>query len=671
MTRARHALLLVPMLLLVPAAPSAIAKAKPKARKAPAAHVAAIAPACTDYYDYANAAWLRANPAPESGSISALGNLRAKAREDERTLLDSLAHGATDDAGRTLGTLWSEGMNTTAVDAAGVTPLQSTFARIATIRKNKDLPAAIADLHAAGIPVLFRVAADSDAKDPDLRIAYLSQGGLGLPDPAFYTRTDAETRDVLGRYRAYVQTILQLTGTPADQVSVQSGWVLSMEMQLAQHSQSLAQQRDPTGVYRPTALTDLQKAYPHFELAKFLKAQGVKDAPVSLLQTDFFDAADGMLANTPVEQWQAYLRFHVASAMAPYLSTPLRDAHFQMYDHLLAGMAQPTDRAQQVQYAIDHALAPEMGHAFAQRYLTPATKQAATALADAMRDAMKKAIAGNPWMDDATRTAAQAKLDKLRIEIGEPAQIPTVAGLKFGQGYGADMLAVAAWRHRQEMATIGQRSADRPWTVPAQVPDISYSLLGNRLIVTAAILRAPVFDDSMNAARRFGALGTLIGHQLHNAIAGKGRSVDASGQLRDWWSPQITTAFDQRTSPIVAQYDAYAVDAVTHVDGSRTREENLADLGGLELALQAFAASQPAGKAATTAEDRDFFDAYASLWARSTAPSDAASWAASSPQAPAKYRVNGVLANVAEFAKTHTCKAGEPMAIKAGVTIWH
>ncbi|MBS0212419.1 MAG: M13 family metallopeptidase [Proteobacteria bacterium] len=670
MIRARHALLLAPMLLLVPAAPSAIAKAKPKARKAPAAHIAAVAPACTDYYDYANAAWLKANPAPEAGAISALGILRAKARDDERTLLDSLSHSATDDSGRALGTLWSEGMNTAAVDAAGVTPLQATFARIAAIRKNKDLPAAIADLHAAGIPVLFRIAADGDARDPDLRIAYLSQGGLGLPDPAFYTRTDAETRDVLGRYRTYVQAILQATGTPADQVSVQSGWVISMEMELAQHSQGLAQQNDPGNSYRSLSAADLQKAYPHFELAKFLKAQGVKDAPVSLSQTDFFDAADGMLANTPVEQWQAYLRFHAASAMAPYLSAPLRDAHFQMYDRLLAGLAQAGDRAQQVQYAIDHALPAQMGHAFAQRYLTPATKQAATAVADAMRDAMKKAIAGNPWMDDATRAAAQSKLDKLRIEIGEPAQAPTVTGLKLGQGYGADMLAVAGWQHRQEMATIGQRSTDRPWRVPPQVPDISYSLLGNRLIVTAAILRAPVFDDGMNAARRFGALGTLIGHQLHNAIAGKGRSVDATGQLRDWWSPQATSAFEQRTSPIIAQYDAYTVDAAKRVDGSRTRDENLADLGGLELALQAFTASQPSGKAATTAEDRDFFDAYAGLWARSTASEVAAAWAASAVQAPAKYRVNGVLANTAEFARTHACKAGEPMAIKAGVTIW-
>ncbi len=674
MIRARHAFLLVPMLLLGHAA-TADAAPKAKAKKGKPVPVVSVTSACTDFYDYANADWLKAHPAPTVGSVSALEPLRANARTTERALLEDLSRGASDDAGRALGALWTDGMNEPAIETAGATPMQPLFDRIGAIRKNKDLAQAIADLHAAGIPVLFNFAADYDAGNPDLRIGYANQGGLGLPDPEFYTRTDAETRDVLGRYRAYIQAVLQQSGTPADQVSEQSGWVLSMEMQLAQNSLPLAQLRDPGNAYHVVTVAELQKAYPHLAFAGFLKTQKVGADSISLAHTGFFAAADGMLANTPVEQWQAYLRFHVASAMAPYLSRGFQDAHFQLYDRLLGGAQQPPDRAQAVMDAIDHALGSVIGHAWAQRYLPPATKEAAVHVASGLRAAMKSAIAGNPWMDDATRSTAQGRLDKLVIAIGEPARIPSTAGLLLGTGYGADMLAVAAWQHRQEMASIGHRDseggtftvsrADRDWPVPADVPDLSYDPLRNRLIVTAAVLQPPVLDPIMDSPQQYGALGSLIGHALHHAMTGN--------PVHEGWTAASASAFDQRTAPIVAQYGSYAVDEATRVDGNRTRDENLADLGGVELAWIAYKAASPAAvppKSGQASPDRRFFDAYAALWARKSTAASVVAESATSSQSPAKYRVDGVVTNVPEFAAAYACKAGQPMAATSPVTIW-
>ncbi|HTA64283.1 MAG TPA: M13 family metallopeptidase [Xanthomonadaceae bacterium] len=696
MIPARHAILLAPMLLLGFHAP-AEAATKAKAGKTKPVPVVSVTTACGDFYAQVDGDWLKTHPAPTEGSVSAFDAMQANARAQEQSLLDEMAHGPNDDASRALGALWTDGMNEAAVEAAGTTPLQPLFDRIANAKKGKDIAAVIADLHAAGIPVLFNFATDVDLKDFDHQFGYANQGGLGLPDPDYYNRTDAETRDLLGRYRAYIQTILQLSGTPADRVSVESGWVLSMEMQLAQSSLPLVQLRDPDTAYHPVTLAELQKAYPNLAFGNFLKTQHAEDDRISLAHTGFFAAADGMLANTPVEQWQAYLRFHVASAMAPYLSHGFQDAHFQMYDRLLGGVQQPRERAQQVMDAVDHALGATMGHAYAQRYLSPAAKDAATHVADGLRAAMKDAIDHNAWMDAPTRAAAQAKLDKLRIEVGEPSRSPSLTGLALGGGYANDMLALAAWQHRQEMDAIGKRTSERRWPVLAQVPDVSYDLMQNRIVVTAAFLQPPVFDANADAARQYGALGPLIGHQLHYAFDSKGRTIDADGQLRDWWTPLVSTAYEQRTASIIAQYDAYPVEGEVKVNGHQTRDENLADLGGVELAWAAFkavapdaATASPSPAAASASKSkgahgkptaapvqkdvpspaREFFEAYAQVWARNTAPATALTEATTSIQSPAKYRVDGVLANVAEFGNAYACKAGQPMEIASPVSIW-
>ena len=665
-------LLLVPMLVLGFNAPADAAKAKAKKPKPVAA--TRVDAACIDYYEQINGAWLKAHPAPVTGSISAFDAMLTNARQQERALLDEQARNPANDADRALGALWTDGMNETAIEAAGATPLQPLFDHIEKTKKTKDLPAVIADLHAAGVPVLFNFSADVDLKDFDRQLGYANQGGLGLPDPDYYTRTDADTRALLGRYRTYVETILKLSGTPAEKVSIESGWVVGIEMQLAQASLPLVQLRDPNNAYRPVTLRELQKSYPNLAFDKFLHAQHADDDRISLAHTGFFQAADGLLASIPVEQWQAYLRFHTANALAPYLSRGFQDAHFQLYDRVLDGDQQPQARWLMVLDAVDRALGEPMGHAYAGRYLPDASKTAAMRVADGLRAAAKNALEHNAWMDAPTRTAALAKLDKLRIEIGESSRKATVSGLTLGGGsFATDMLTAAAWSHQRDMAAIGKRTSERRWPVLAQIPDVSYDLVQNRVVVTAAFLQPPAFDASADSAEQFGALGSLIGHQLHYAFDGKGRTIDADGQLRDWWTPLTSAAYEQRTAPIIAQYDDYVALGAVKVNGRQTRDENLADLGGVELAWDAFKSSltaQPLTKIGMLTPEQRFFEAYATVWERSSAPDTLTADVSTAIQAPAKYRVNGPLANLSDFGKTYTCKAGQPMDSKTPVAIW-
>jgi putative endopeptidase len=669
------------------------ARTKAKHPKPHAASAAATAPkaACSDYYQQVNGAWLAANPAPATGSVSAFDQMIANARAQERQLLEDDARAASDATGRALGELWSSGMDEAAIESAGATPLKPLFDRIDAAKKSRDLPAVIADLHAAGVPVLFNFSADVDLKDFDRQLGYATQGGLGLPDPDFYTRPDADTRALLGRYRAYVERILAFSGTPAAQLTTQSGWIIAIEMQLAQASLPLVQLRDPNSTYQPVTLKDLQARYPHLEFAKFLRVQHADDDRVSLAQAGFFQALDGLLATVPVEQWNAYLRFHVANALAPYLSKNFQNAHYELYERVLDGLQQPQPRWIGVLDALDGAVGPSIGRQYTERYLPDASLAAAKRVADGLRAAMQRAIARNGWMSPPTRAIAQAKLDKLRIEIGQPGARPDLNGLQLGRGsFAGNLLAAAAWQHQRDMAAIGKRTQSRRWPVLPQVPDVSYDLVQNRVVVTAAFLQPPVFDGGADVAQQYGALGALIGHQLHYAFDSKGRTIDADGQLRDWWTPSDSAAYAARTAPIVAQYDNYPAFGAVKVDGNHTRDENLADLAGVELAwdaFQALIATQPLAGSGTALPHADvpmpraqdaqertpeqrFFASYARVWERNAAADTLTAEASSSIQAPVKFRVNGVLANLPAFGKAYACKAGQPMQLASPVAIW-
>ena len=652
------------------------AKAKPKTSKthAPSAAEIASTAICNDFYQYVDGDWLNTHSPPATGSVSTFDGMIANARSQERQLLDDAARAPSDATERLLGELWTSAMDEAAIEGTGIEPLKPLFDRIALVKKNKDLPAAIADLHAAGVPVLFNFSADVDLKDFDRQIGYATQGGLGLPDPDYYTRPDADTRALLGRYRTYVERILAFSGTPADQLTTQSGWVISIEMQLAQASMPLVQLRDPNNTYRPVTLKELQASYPHIDFDKFLHAQHADDDRLSLAQAGFFQALDAMLATVPIEQWNAYLRFHTASALAPYLTRNFQNAHFELYDRVLDGLQQPQPRWLGVLDSLDKAIGPSIGRKYAERYLPAASEAAAMQVVDGLRAAMKRGIDRAGWMSAPTKAIAQAKLDGLRIEVGQPKERPDLNGLQLARGsYAGNMLAAAAWQHQRDMSAIGKRTKTRRWPVLPQIPDVSYDLVQNRVTVTAAFLQPPVFDPNADIAQHYGALGSLIGHQLHYAFDVKGRTIDPDGQLRDWWTPADSVAYEARTAPIIAQYDDYTAVGAIKVNGHQTRDENLADLGGLELAWDAFQAAiaaQPLANPGGAMPEQRFFESYAKVWPRNAAADTLTAEVSTSIQAPTRYRVDGPLANLPAFAKTYACKVGLPMQVASPVAIW-
>lgn len=658
-------------LVIAVAAPHADA-AKKRKPAAPAPKAAPAATGCTDLYAFANADWLKSNPVPANGSVSALGELAARAQQQQRDLLEAAAKSPQTPVQKLLGDFWASGLDEAAVERDGAAPIAPLLARIDAIKKPQDVAPAIAALHQVGIPVAFNFTSDIDLKQLDTYLGYFAQGGLGLPDPTFYTRTDADARALLGRYNGYVQKILALSGTPQAKLASEAQLVIDLETRIARLSKTQADLQGLKINYNPVSTKDFAKQYRNLQLAAFLKAQGATGAQVSMADSALFAQLDKLAASQKPAQWQAYLRFHVGDAMAPYLSKNWRDADHEFRGRLLRGQDEPAPRWQQVLDAINDSAGAMVAQEYVARYLPDPTRDRADAIARGVRESLGNALERNTWMDAQAKTEARAKLDRLKIEIGRPRSDLDFSVQPMGRGsFGGNILIASTWHHREEMKRIGRANADRRWDVLPQHPALGYDLAHNRIFVTAAVLQPPVLDMGQPLPAQYGSFGALIGHELTRAVDAKGRRIDAAETLHDWWSPATASAWDARIAPLAAAYNrfAYPGNAALKVDGARTRDENAADLSGLELAWAAYDKAEPQ---ATAANQQQFFRGWARLWAQQLSTQTAGTHAAFSAYPPGQWRANVPAMQLPALGKAFTCKSGNAMWVPEAeqLSIW-
>ena len=621
----------------------------------------AVSPQCADLYAHANAAWLKTYQAPaDAGTVTALGQLSELALQQQRQLLDAAMASPNNEVQHRLGDFWASGLDEAAVEADGSRPIATLLSRIDAIGKSRDVPATIAALHQVGIPVAFNFAPDVDLQALDRHIGYFMQGGMGLPDPAFYTRDDADTRVVMDRYRAYVRQILALTGTPEQRLDGDVAAVIAIETALARKSRSLNELNSPADNFAPVPVAQAAKRYRHLQLDKFLAAQGVKDDRVSMANPALFAELDAMVGKLKPEQWRAYLRWRVGDAMAPYLSRSYRDASFGFRGQVLEGRSVQAPRWRQVLDAINVAAGPMLGREYAAAHLQPEERRQAGLMIDELRQALLAAVDASRWLGAPAKAEARAKLEAMAIEVGTPRRDLDYTVQPMGRGsFGSNMLIASTWRHGQEMKRIGKGNADRRWDVLPQEPALAYDIAQNRLIATAAALQAPIFD----AARPellYGAFGALVGSQLNRAIDAQGSHVDARGQVRDWWSPADRDAWTALGNRVAAQYASQDYPGVkgARVDGALVRNVALADQAGLELAATAHAKAQPQ---ASQAARQALFEAWSRLWAQQVAANTASERLKTDIHAPGPLRSNLPAANLPEFAAAFACKPGQPM----------
>ena len=625
---------------------------------------------CSDFFQFANGGWLaRTKIPPAYSSWGSFNELADRNQSVVHQLLEAAAadRGAAPGSNRQkVGTFYRVCMDSALADKEGLQPLEPALRRIAAIHDRTGLDRTLAAMYLEGQGGLFRLFAGPDPKNSSDVILSASQGGLGMPDRDYYTRTDARSAGLREAYQDHVQRMFQLLGESATQSQEDAQTVMRIETQLANASMTRVAQRDPHATYHKMALAEFEESMPNFDWTSYLDVLHTpRVTVVDVRQPAFFAALDGMLRNVPLEDWKTYLRWHAADAAAGALGSAFVDENFRWMQHL-TGAREQLPRWKRCAMSTDRNLGEALGQEYVRVAFTPAAKARALAMVNNIHAALRQRIEGLTWMSPATRKQALIKLAAITRKIGYPDKWRDYSALRVtDDSYYGNLVRSAEFRAHDNLDQIGKPTDRTRWGMTPPTVNAYYNPTMNEIVFPAGILQPPFFDPNADDAVNYGAMGAVIGHETTHGFDDEGRKFDAQGNLRDWWTPEDATQYDERAQKVVQQFDAYTVvDSTTHVNGRLTLGENIADLGGLTIAYYALEhalAGKPRPLIDGFTPEQRFFLSWAQVWRSMQRPQAARAQVATNPHAPAKWRVDGPLSNMPEFRKAWGCKAGDPM----------
>ena len=635
---------------------------------------------CRDFYRYANGKWLAANPVPADRST--WGEMSEMAERNSAVLhsiLDRAVTGPPAPVGsveRKVADFYRSGMDTARIEREGVQPLAPEFARIDQVADTPGLLAEIAHLHQNGIRAVWGFGVGADSKDSMHTIAQFSQGGLGLPDRDYYTKTDAKSAALRDAYAAHVARMFVLLGDAQGRAAAEAQTVLGIETRLAGASMTRLERRDPNATYHKLTRTQLDALAPGLSWKPYLAAVGDTDSgPLLVGQPQFFTAVGGMLTSVPLANWKTYLRWHLIDSTADDLSDAFVAEHFAFFGKTLSGSPAQLPRWKRVLAQTDGSVGEGLGTLYVARSFSPQSKARALALVLNLKSALHDRLASLDWIGADTRKQALHKLDKMTIKIGYPDHPRDYTALAVDSlDYVTNALAARRFEVARNLQKLGHPVDRTEWGMTAPTVNAYYRPDVNEIVFPAGILQPPFFDALADDASNYGSIGAVIGHEMTHGFDDQGRQFDADGNLKDWWTAADKKNFQSRADLVARQFSSFVAVDDLHVNGPLTLGEDIADLGGLKIAYLAFEKSQ-AGKPRVslggfTPEQR-FFLAFAQVWRTNTRPEASRLRVATDPHAPARFRVLGPLANLPEFAQAFPCPAGEPkVAAAETVNIW-
>ena len=642
--------------------------------------------ACQDFNGFVNAKWVAANPIPADRTRwGAFDQLAEASLNTQHDIVDKAAKGAaTAKAGsieQKIGLLFQSGMDEAAIEKAGFDPIKPKLDAIAGLKNGGDVADYITKSYVGGDGQVFAFGSGADFQHADMQIAYANEAGLGLPTKDYYS--DAKYKDIRDAYVDYIAKALELTGVAEADAKKQAADVLAFETQLAAASLSRVDERDPKNQYHFVSVKDADRATPHFSWEKFFAAQGVTvDKGFSLSQPKFFAEFDKLLAKAPIAQWQAYLRFHTIDDASNYLGKNFQDNKFAFYGKTLSGQPEQKARWKRVLGAVNGSMGEALGQLYVAEMFKPEAKARAQELVDNVRNALKARIQNLDWMSDETKTKAIAKWDTFLPKIGYPDKFRSWDGLTIvPDNYYANLEAASKFNYDYDIAKIGKPTDRKEWGMTPQTVNAYYNPTDNTINFPAAILQPPFFDAKADDAINYGGIGAVIGHEASHGFDDEGSQFDGAGNNVNWWSKADRAKFDARTAKLVQQFNDYTPikdkpDA--HVNGKLTLGENIADLGGLNVAYDALQVALKQHPAEATqkidgyTQDQRFFLNWARVWRGNIREQQALLRLNTDPHAPAPLRAIGAPSNMPAFAAAFQCKPGDAMVRPADkqVKIW-
>lgn len=636
---------------------------------------------CTNFYQFANGGWMKANPIPAAypqwGSFTELADQNT---EKLRGVLDdAAAHraDAADPAIRKLGDYYAACMDSTAVEKAGYQPIEPQLREIAAIRTRADIQHYLISQAAIGQPMLFSFGSTQDSKNSSEVIGGIPQGGIGLPNRDYYFNTDAHTAAIRAAYVKHIANDLALIGETPAKAAQDAESILALETSIAGSHLTPVQERDPETTYNRKTAAQLAALAPGFDWKAYFAAEGVSKINAIDVETPrFVTTADSLLRVVPVEQWKAYLTWNLVRRAASALSSPFVNEAFA-FNQNMTGAKEQLPRYKRCIASTDRSMGEALGKAYVAKYFTPEAKARANAMVNNIKAEFRDRIATRTWMSDSTRKMAYAKLDAFVQKIGYPDKWKDYSSLaiKPGASYYANGVAVAAFNNADDIARIGKPVDRSRWGMSPPTVNAYYNPQMNEIVFPAGIMQPPYFDPNADDAVNYGGMGAVIGHEMSHAFDDQGAQYDAQGNLKTWFTKSDLANFKAKTAAYATQFDTYTILDSLHVNGKLTNGENIADLGGLTIAYAAMekaVANKPRTKIDGFTPEQRFFLAWAQVWRSNTRPQYARMLINVDPHSPDEWRTNAPLANMPEFAKAWGCAIGSPMVRPASqsVSIW-
>jgi putative endopeptidase len=630
---------------------------------------------CDDFYQYACGGWIKRTEiaADKPMAMRSFIDIEDRNLAYEHEMLEEARRSPGDDpVARQLGTFYGSCMDEAAVDRAGLTPLRPLLAAIERVKDPRSLTATLAGLDAAGFSGLFVLSPVQDAADAHRVIANIDQGGLGLPDRDYYLNDDDQTRGVRSSYQNYVESVLAVIGHKA--ARQEAADVVALETEIARISRDKVARRDPRASYHKIDRAGVAQATPRFDWDTYWITVGLKHVKdVTVTSLELLAGLDKLLAATRPEVWRAYLAFHVTDEAAPLLTKQLEDAQFAFLSALTGQPEQSPRWKRCVAQTVD-ALGDLVGQAFVRDRFGGASKAAAENQIRAIVAAMTANLDAQPWMDDTTRARALAKLDAMTYQIGYPNKWRSYRFKLDPRTWAGNALAARKAERARQLAKI-EKPIDRDeWQMTAAQVNAYYDPQLNGMVFPAGILQPPFYSVTAAIPVNLGGMGVVVGHELTHGFDDQGAQYDADGNLVNWWQPATEQQFKQRTRCVIDQYSRYEVSGGTRLSGANTVGENIADIGGVKLALAAYRQLRSAAPDTVVAdeftEDQQFFLGFGQAWCAKLRPDFERMSAAIDVHAPARWRVDGALAATPEFARAFRCKAGAKMVPAKQCVVW-
>jgi len=631
---------------------------------------------CADFYAFACGGWLAANPIPPD---QARWGLDSRLADDARRFLWGLLDQAARAPERTpdqakVGDYFAACMDEPAVELAGARPLREGLAAISAMRSKREVGRLLGRMHAVS-GAAFGFGSQQSFDNSDEVVAAAQPGGLGLPDRDLYLASDARSRETRRAYLAHLGRMFGLLGEGKAAAAASARTVMRIETALARGSLTRVERWDPRRIWHPTRRAELASLAPSFHWEEYLRLAGAPPFEwLNVEEPDFLRAVERLLEREPLQAWKTYLRWHLALARAPYLSRPFQQESFAFHGAFLTGLKEQPPRWKRCVAWADRDLGEALGKVFVARAFPEPLKREVEEVVRRVQAAMQERLDGLPWMGARTRQAALAKLAAMRNKIGYPETWRDYSALAIDRGdFAGNVERAARFETARLLRKIG-RPVDRgEWQMTPPTVNAYYDQSMNDMNFPAGMLLPPFYDPRMDAAPNYGDTGFTVGHELTHGFDDEGRRFDARGNLRDWWTEADAAEFEKRARCIADQYAQYQVVDEVKINSRLTLGEDIADLGGATLAWMAWkgatAGQDPAPRDGFTPEQR-FFLGYAVNWCSSTRPEDLRQRALTDPHSPSRWRVNGVLANMPEFARAFGCRTGQPMARESPCRVW-